>query len=233
MLKFLGTGNAFSEHNTSAYFIKDKSLYLFDCGETVFTDIKKHHLLENIDKVNVFLTHLHSDHSGSIGSLLFHLASKDFPIENVRVYFPEPDKIYNLLELFDVQDLCTYVSQKDAENLGVIPVSQKHNRITSYGYLFSVNGKTGYFSGDTQEIPAEVLDLFKAGKIDKMYVDTCFDEKNEYHLYYKKLEDYIPKNLRKKVTCMHLKDGFNKNLLNDFNIAEKEELNNDRNLCSN
>lgn len=233
MLKFFGTGNAFSEKNTSAYFIKNNELYIFDCGETVFTQIKKSKVLDNVKAVNLFLTHLHSDHSGSVGSLLFYLASKDFPVENARVFFPEQDKIYNLLTLFDVQDLCVRLSQKDVEKMNVLPVKQKHNRINSFGYLFSNDNKTEYFSGDTQEISQEILDLFKAGKIDRLYVDTSFDKNGEYHLYYKKLDECIPKNLRKKVTCMHLKDGFNKNLLSDYDIAKAEEYNYDRNMCSN
>ena len=87
MLKFLGTGNAFSQKNTSAYFIHDNQLFLFDCGETVFKQIQKFKLIEKVKKVNIFLTHLHSDHCGSIGSLIFYLSDNDFVVEDIKVFF--------------------------------------------------------------------------------------------------------------------------------------------------
>ena len=128
-----------------------------------------------------------------------------------------------MLTIFDVQDKCILLSQIDIQKMGFSYYVQKHHRINSYGYVFSISNKTVYFSGDTNAIPQEVLDRFIAGKIDQMYVETSFDANSDFHLYYKQLKDCIPKNLRKKVTCMHLKDGFDKNLLSDFNIAEVED----------
>ena len=75
MLKFLGVGSCFNTEmgNTSAYYIENGKLTLFDCGETVFDAIKRKKLLDGIDNVNVFITHLHSDHVGSLPSLIFYL----------------------------------------------------------------------------------------------------------------------------------------------------------------
>lgn len=77
-LKFLGTGSAFNTKlgNTSAYLLNnDKSaMLLFDCGETVFSKLKP--ILEknkNINEFTICITHSHSDHIGSLPTLLYYL----------------------------------------------------------------------------------------------------------------------------------------------------------------
>ena len=48
LLNFLGIGSAFFPQlkNTSAYYETEDTLYLFDCGETVFDEILKRKLIE-------------------------------------------------------------------------------------------------------------------------------------------------------------------------------------------
>lgn len=80
-LKFLGTGSAFNTElgNTSAYtFIEDgeskSTMILFDCGETVFSKLRS--VLEenrNIAHLIICITHSHSDHMGSLPTLLYYL----------------------------------------------------------------------------------------------------------------------------------------------------------------
>src|SRR5574344_116865 len=77
-LQFLGTGSAFNTKlgNTSAYLLNnDKSaMLLFDCGETVFSKLKP--ILEknkNISELTICITHSHSDHIGSLPTLLYYL----------------------------------------------------------------------------------------------------------------------------------------------------------------
>jgi len=221
MIKLLGRGNAFSEENTSAYFIKDEILFLFDCGETVFKALKKLNLFDNIKGVRIFLTHLHSDHSGSIGTVLFYLAARNIPKDNVYVFFPDKEQLYTLLKIFDVHDLCNYMTDEDLKNLNISYYKQKHYRIFSYGYLIKSENTTIYFSGDTEEIPATILTMLLNDQIDMLYIDTCFDINSEYHISYKKIKELIPSEYRKKVTCVHLKDGYNKELISDFNNTEE------------
>lgn len=71
-LSFLGRGSAFNpkEGNNSAYFISDNQLFLIDCGENIFGKILENKLLDNIETINLMITHTHSDHVGSLGSLV-------------------------------------------------------------------------------------------------------------------------------------------------------------------
>ncbi|QQO92608.1 RNaseZ-like protein [Staphylococcus phage Machias] len=76
MLTFIGKGSAFNEErvNNSAYFTDDsnKNLFIIDCGNTVFNQIKRINLIEeHIDyKIYILVTHIHADHVGSIGTLI-------------------------------------------------------------------------------------------------------------------------------------------------------------------
>ena len=77
-LKFLGKGAAFYPvlGNTSAYFIYDKNLFLIDCGESVFKKVYEKDLFSEIDNIYVFITHTHSDHIGSLSSLILYCSHK-------------------------------------------------------------------------------------------------------------------------------------------------------------
>ena len=69
---FLGSGAGFYPEagNTSAYFLTDGHLFLIDCGETVFSELKKRGILNGISDITVVISHLHSDHCGSLSSLI-------------------------------------------------------------------------------------------------------------------------------------------------------------------
>ena len=75
-LNFLGRGSCFNQHkegSTSAFYIDCGGMLLIDCGETTFCDLMKHsYLLENIDHIFILVTHMHTDHIGSIPSLIYY-----------------------------------------------------------------------------------------------------------------------------------------------------------------
>ncbi len=214
MLKFIGYGSAYAIklQNTSAFFVENKILNLFDCGETVFENLVRKNILAGIEKVNIFITHLHSDHCGSLGTLLFYLSAIGISKNNVSVIFPNKRKILSLLNLFGVANECIVINKcEEFKDFNVKVFKQSHYDMISYGYMCSINEKSFYFSGDTCELNKKVLNLFLQNKIDKLYVDTdVLNRGGLYHLELNTLKKYIPKEMRNKVVCMHLRDDYNK-----------------------
>ena len=74
MLSFLGIGGAFNVNlkNCSAFYKVNKKLILIDCGESIFEEILNKNILDDIEDLTIIITHFHSDHVGSLGSLIFY-----------------------------------------------------------------------------------------------------------------------------------------------------------------
>lgn len=94
-LKFIGNGSCFNTTfgNNSAYYIDEEkqSLLLIDCGESIFERIKKQKILEKVKDIYILITHMHTDHVGSLSSLLFFCEYRKGIIPTV-IY---PEKKYN------------------------------------------------------------------------------------------------------------------------------------------
>lgn len=73
-INFLGIGSAWNinEDDTSAYIKKDSQMILIDCDESIARKIIKEDLLFDINELYILISHTHSDHIGSIGTLLFY-----------------------------------------------------------------------------------------------------------------------------------------------------------------
>lgn len=207
-LKFIGRGSAFNvkEGNNSAYIKKDKEFILIDCGEGVFQRIIENNLLEDINNVEVLITHLNADHVGSLSTLIFYCyyMKKITPI----IYYPSKD-IKELLKLMGHDK--EYILKKAEVNITFsisnlkfkfIPIA--HMRaMDCYALNISDEDKRIYYSGDSNEIPKEVLDQLE--KIDELYQDTCMAEyEGNVHLSLRKLSELIPVYYRSKVYCMHI-----------------------------
>ena len=74
MLKFISNGSALNvkRGNNSAYIKKGNKAFIIDSGSDVFSTIKKKRILEDVEEINLYITHTHSDHVGSIGDLVFY-----------------------------------------------------------------------------------------------------------------------------------------------------------------
>ena len=103
-LQFLGIGAAFNPAfgNTSACFQKDGTLYLLDCGSTVFGALLERKAMQGAKRIVVLITHLHADHVGSLGTLIsycnFKVNRKFFCLFALRV---KPQHITNLIHFYD------------------------------------------------------------------------------------------------------------------------------------
>ena len=226
MLKFLGHGSAFAvkNKNNSAFFKNGDELFLFDCGETVFKEIYQSDILSDIKRINIILTHFHTDHCGSLGTLVFYLSAIGYEKQNIRVIYPNKQELIQLLKLLNIYGECDIVCEEEIYKLKLIPFKQKHSNIFSFGYLFYDDGVRCYFSGDTCEIPKKILSEFLDKKIQYMYIDTRIDKKNDYHITLDELKELIPYNDRRRVICMHTADIFKKDDFAIYNFSYAGDL---------
>ena len=217
-LKFLGRGAAFNpkEGNNSAYFIENKELFLLDCGEGIFERIIKNNTLNDIDKVNILITHTHSDHVGSIGSLIMYC----FYIKKIKTNIILPaDELFknNLEQLLTIfgcsTDMYNAINDEKYTNkyteFSKIQYKRTNhtNNLPCYSIIFYTKNGIVYYSGDTKDIKNLEEIIKNNQKIDKIYVDTTsLDYEGNVHLYIGELYKKIPDNLKDKVYCMHLND---------------------------
>lgn len=227
-LNFLGKGAAFypAYGNTGAYILNQKDLYLLDCGESAFHILHKKGIMDEVEQVYVLITHLHADHVGSLGSLISYF----YCVRKKPVFIIHPEKtIVELLKLEGISETGYHYMERlpgNAAGIRAEPVEVCHvPDMKCYGYLLTDHEGCIYYSGDASEIPADVLEAFKLGRISRIYQDTStHNEEHPTHCYYKVLEQLIPAGLRDRVFCMHL-DGPFEPLLMDcgFRVIEVEE----------
>ena len=217
-LLFLGRGSAFnfSEGNTSAYFIDKNELFLIDCGESIFERIMENKLLENVKNINIMITHTHSDHIGSIGSLImycYYVIKKKVNIIISKDCLYKDDLI-NLIRIFGcTKEMYRVIDEKKFDNKynlfnNIRFLKTEHvSQIPSYGILFDTKNGLIYYSGDTKELN-NISNIISGKKnIDKIYIDTTStNTKNNVHVYIGELNELIPEQLKNKIYCMHIND---------------------------
>lgn len=215
-LRFLGRGSAFNpkEGNNSAYFIENNQLFLIDCGENIFKKLVEGGLLESVTVINLMITHTHSDHIGSLGSLTmysFYTLHKPLNIilpKNAK-HLPNIEKI---LSGFGCTELMyNYVDEKDFDDKyetfqNIKYVETIHcDELNCYGLLFTTKSGMVYYSGDTREINTVKALISSGQQIDKLYIDTTTANfHGNVHLYIGILQEAIPEELKSRVYCMHL-----------------------------
>ena len=217
ILNFIGTAGAFSKkniNNSAYYFTRDK-LILFDCGETVFHEILNLEIInENIKRIDIIITHFHSDHVGSLGSLLFYCRFKK--IKEINVIFPIKEIANNLLKIFGIEEnMFNLKTPEEVTDYYLKEYKQLHGDVDkngniipmpSYGYHFINDNDNFFYSGDTCIIYDIILEKFKNKEIKYMYHEVC-DDGYKAHVQIDELAKLIEPEMRKRVICMHLGDN--------------------------
>ena len=235
MLKFLGRGSAFNvkEGNTSAYIKSESEMFLFDCGEDVFHKIINNNLLDGISNLTVFISHNNSDHCSSLSSLIFYCFYKKGLKITITTGQENKSNLKNILKLFGntkqqyfINSIGNIGNRKPIKELFIEKaIEVKHiDGMNCYGLLFKYKDKLTYYSGDSSEIPNEILKIID--KIDYIYQDTCLaDYEGNVHLSLRKLCEIIPIEHRHKVWCMHLDcdELIEKAKSEGFNVVEVEQ----------
>ena len=216
-LKFLGRGGAFlpEEGNTSAYFIRENKLFLFDCGETVFLALKRNNRLKklveenNIKDIQVYITHRHSDHVGSLSSLIFYC----YYILGIRPKVFYPDKFdVSSIQLNRIMQIVGLNGNSlrefhvmDVPDNDIDFIECKHTKnMKCCHYIIRVNDKKIFYSGDCLEVNEEIAPTLKY--YDEVYLE-CSTQSYNTHMTLDKIEEYISLNgeeLRDKIYLMHI-----------------------------
>lgn len=218
-LKFIGRGSAFNvkEGNTAAYYKNNNYLLLIDCGSNIFERILKNNLLDDIKEIYILITHLHSDHMGSLSDLIYYC----YYILGIKptVFFPT-DELDNILKEIGHTNEYDNLERDviDIHDISFMPIKVSHlDNMNCFGYYLIIEDKDIWYSGDCNEFAPYTEDIHK---FDEMYQDTSYkDYEGNVHLSLKKLCEAVPKQYRNKVYCMHIdndnlieeaiKEGFN------------------------
>lgn len=212
-LKFLGRGAGYhsTETNTAAYIKDNGTLLLIDCGETVFKKILEKNLMDRVKEVHILITHMHSDHIGSLGGFVGFCYWK-YKI-TTKVYFSEKEKIKMFLELLGLKENESFVvldsnnNRIESLNLEVNSRLTKHVKtLNTYSYILSFDTENSiFYSGDTYETNIDIETFLKNDNL--VYHDTCLDDsEGNVHTSLRKLCKLVPEEYRSQVYCIHI-DG--------------------------
>lgn len=233
-LKFIGRGSAFNtiEGNNAAYIKDNDKMLLIDCGENIFERIINLKLLDNIKEINILITHCHSDHVGSVGSLILYC----YYMKHIKCNLYVPD--YRFIKVIEgmgvTQEHCniikcagTRISSMDIalEFLSTIHCDELNAYAIQLIITKNLNSNIIYYSGDTNMSPTEMI-IMK--DINEIYQDTCLaDYDGNVHTSLNKLCARISKDNRDKIYCMHIdcEELIGKAKQEGFNVVEVERGN--------
>jgi ribonuclease BN (tRNA processing enzyme) len=215
-LTFLGRGAGFfpAEGSTSSYFLDNGELFLIDPGESIFKTILDKKVLDPVTGgLNILITHTHSDHIGSLGSLVLYASvTKKFRtniITDENMAFSQD--INTVLRIYGIQERMYQFTGSSAFDKRYSKFNKVRyiktfhcEELKTCAILFETNDGLVFYSGDMKD-PAPLVEILKSGKkIDKIYIDSYnAPMPNPYHFRLQEIHDIIPPELRPRVYCMH------------------------------
>lgn len=183
-LKPLGFGSSFNSQeygNNSWYFVRRNQVFMIDCGSTVFNTFKEKRL-DKYDLVNVIITHLHTDHVGSLGTLIEYLFYVKGNKLNIIIDIHLRKDLRTLLSISGIEENMYNLVTNNYENkevyhsdIGITFLEIGHvPQLQSYSLLidFWDTKKRIYYSGDANDLP-NPLTIFNKSElsVDHVYMD--------------------------------------------------------------
>lgn len=209
----IGNGSAFTSElgNTSYLYDNEVHPVLFDCGSTVFAELKNSGLL--MDNLTVLITHLHADHVGSLPTLIQYY----YYILEQRVTIIVPKKIEdNLIQLLFLMDIdkAQYnirtieegVYTKLFDGFEVAPFRTIHVpdfNFKTYGFQIKINDKKIIYSGDWKVIPKWLAKEINHLVYDELYLDVSYADENAVHLTILELSEILNPEALQRITLIH------------------------------
>jgi len=199
-LTFIGKDSGFGDNNNSAYVETNngEKLILIDCGMTVFNQIKNKFDYNKYTSIEIIITHLHSDHAGSLSQLILYL----WFVYNKKVTIVSKcERIEEYLEITGVTKE-QYILVREDENIEMIK-TEHVEQLDCYGFKMNINNKNIIYTGDTNTLSPFLLYIDEA---DEIYIDVS--KNGGVHL---KIDDIVDtlKNIKEKgvqIFLMHMDD---------------------------
>ena len=232
-ISFIGIGSAWNiwENNTSAFIKKCNKMILIDCGETIAREIIKKDLLSDINDLYILISHTHSDHVGSLGTLLFYSKYK----KNIKNNIVLPDDIeFNTnfreyLRLVYITSEVEYVNAETLINEFDLTMFQflRANHVKSipcYCFVLQDSENLIYYSADNNNL--EYIKKYIRYPNAQIYTEICDNPRlQEEHLLLEKLENAVEEGEKRKISLMHINETIEIENLKKagFNIPVVEE----------
>lgn len=232
-LNFIGNGSAWNVdlNNTSAFTKMNNQMLLIDCGETIAREIIRLELLNEIENLYILITHTHSDHIGSLGTLLFYSRYQK-RINNYLILPSDIDYIENIKSYLRISDIGSEVQfacqQYLKEELGLTKFEfLKATHVSSmpcYCFVFQDDDGLIYYSGDNSNI--EYIKEYLKYPDAIIYTEISNNPRlvNE-HLYFDTLVKNTSLEDRKKIYLMHMDQNSNEGLYKSYGFNLTKTLN--------
>lgn len=216
-LSFLGRGSAFNtaQGNTAAFLREGSRLLLLDCGETVFSRLLACRLLDGVSEIVAAISHLHSDHCGSLGSL-FHYCRYMLGIE-LRLVLPDcpayAQDLRTLLRLYGAEPDGQRGFIRDGSDLGFAAFERfdmaptRHaGEMPCFSFVMETAGGGVFYSGDTASPDTFCAFMRAHPGFERAYIDVTASGAGGVHLPLGELARVTPEPLRSRVRLMHVSD---------------------------
>lgn len=219
ILKFLGAGACLNPKlgNNSAYHYdkENKRLLLIDCGESIFERIHETSVYWEAQEIIVLITHMHTDHVGSLPSLIFSCKYEKNIVPTI--IFPSTYIMKQFLAITSVpKELYKLIKPENCTEYTIYAIQQQHlPNIIAYGYIIFIDTIKLFYSGDSKTINSSILLDFLEGFFDYFYQDVSIFE-TPAHMNVNELASLIHEEKRKNIFCMHFD--------NEENIKKAKEL---------
>ena len=233
-LKSLGFGSAFNSQeygNNSWYFIEKDKVFMIDCGYTVFNTFREKGL-DNYKEINIIITHMHTDHVGSLGTLIeWMYCVKGFKVNILSHNTLKRDLFDYLLisgieeSMFNLEVTPYGKGYINKDSIEIIFEKVKHvPQIKTYSITLIRNSTDMIiYSGDTTEKFQSgndslfrhyswFMDRYPELRLEGLYLDVSLNGSSVHANYYKNIMgtcDMLDEDLKRfntKVVIMHLDD---------------------------
>ncbi|MCL2570367.1 MAG: MBL fold metallo-hydrolase [Firmicutes bacterium] len=219
-LRFLGKGSGFSLYNgnTSAFLKegnKSKQMLLIDCGGSVLNKLLRCGILDDVELLDVLLTHLHSDHAGSLPNLAQYM--KWVKNSKLNIYLPENSEyindVENMLQIGDVSpDWINLESESSLDGKyesfdRARYIKTRHSNFRpSFSLDFESTNGDVFYTGDTSEPTHVARKLVQGRPIKQIYADMATISGDPVHTSVNDFEILVNPSKRHLVTGMHFND---------------------------